>query len=89
MADLREKQPDEQTLDLTKEIKGSYQFSAEIQVWPYSSIKNEDVYSRKLTIIFGSQNMRDAHGVAQSISAAISLAHDVWQTNVWKIWVSQ
>lgn len=86
VSDLREKQPIEKTLDLRSDTFGNHQWSALIRVSPYFGIKNEDVYPRFLTITFNAPNFRAAHGFAQSVSAAISLAHDIWQTNIEKLW---
>lgn len=85
MTDRREKQPEQRTVDFKADTRGNNLYAAEINVWPYFSLRNEDVYSRSIIAIFKADDMRDAHGTAQVISATISLAHDVWQTNVKSI----
>lgn len=82
MSDLREKQPATREVDLTRDSYGTYTWEAKIGVWPYSSIKSENVYARDVTILFHATSIREAHGFAQSISTMLSLAHDVWQTNL-------
>lgn len=85
MSDMREKQPKERTLDYRNETKGAYSWVIKIEVWPYSSIKNEDVYSRHVTVLCNAEKSIDAHNFGQCISATISLAHDVWDTNIWSV----
>lgn len=85
MSDMREKQPLRRTLDFTHDTKGSYKWTAEIEVWPYSSIRNENVYSRYVTVIMNAENSISAHRFADAISQTISVAHDVWETNIWSV----
>ena len=82
---MREKQPQSRTIDLRKETRGNYAYSALIVVSPYFSIKNEDCYSRNVTVVFYADDMSDAHGFAQAVSAVISFGHDIYQTNIQKI----
>lgn len=82
MTDLREKQPDRREVDLSRDTFGNYAWSAHIEVYPYSSIKNEDVYSRNVILIFRADDSRRAHGFAQSILSILSLVHDVHYTNL-------
>jgi hypothetical protein len=85
MTDMREKQPDNRTLDFRRDTRGAYSWVIEIEVWPYSSIKNEDVYSRNVTVLCNAENSIQAHRYGDMISYTISLAHDVWQTNIWSV----
>lgn len=85
MSDMREKQPKESTLDFRHDTKGAYSWVIEIEVWPYSSIKNENVYSRYVTVLCKAENSIDAHRFGDAISHTISVAHDVWQTNIWSV----
>lgn len=82
MSDMRAKQPEEQILDLTSYKRGKDRFVALIETWTYSSIKNEDVFTRRLTVVFGAMDFQEATGFAMSLSETIALAHDVWQCNV-------
>lgn len=82
MSDGRKKQPDEQLLDLTSYRSGNEQFVALIETWTYSSIKNEDVFTRKLTVAFKAMDFAEATGFAMSLAKTIKLAHDVWECNV-------
>lgn len=86
MSDLRAPEPSEQALDLTGDTFGNNIFRAHVEVWVYNTLKDETVYSRRLQLKFRADDMRRAHGFVQSISAAISLAHDVWQANLRGIW---
>lgn len=82
MSDRREKQPQDRTIDFRKESRGNYEFTAKITVSTYHSIKNEDVFSRHVTVLLRADSFSDACGTAQIVSATISLMHDVWQTNI-------
>lgn len=81
MTNARKKQPDQQLLDLTALRNGS-QFFALVETWTYSGVKNEDVFSRKLTIKFRATDFNDATAFVRSIAAVIGLAHEVWECNV-------
>lgn len=85
MTDLRDKQPEKRTLDFTHDTKGNIKWVIEIEVWPYSSIKNENVYSRYVTVIVKADNSIDAHRLGDMIRHTISYGHDVWQTNIWSV----
>lgn len=85
MSDLREPEPAQRILDLEQETSGNHPFSAEIYVWPYSSLKNEKVYSRKVIVHFRAMDMQEAHGFAQAIRKTIAAAHDVWETGINRI----
>lgn len=86
MTDAREKQPASRTIDYRENTKGNLQYSAKIRVSTYHSIKNEDVYSRDLTILYRACRFEEACGFALAISKTISLAHDVWQVNLHGVW---
>ena len=81
MSDARSKQPQRQDIDLSALHVGD-RFVAVIETWPYSSIKNEDVFTRELTVHYGATDFAAAVGVAQSLAQIIGLAHGVWQCNV-------
>lgn len=81
MSDMREKQPAKRKLDLTNLGTGDH-FVAVIETWTYSSIKNEDVFSREVTVQFRAPDFSAAVGFAQSLATVIGIAHDVWQCNV-------
>lgn len=85
MSDMREKQPKERILDFRHDTKGAYSWTIEIEVWPYSGIKNEDVYSRHVTVLCNAENSIQAHRYGDMISHTISFSHDVWQTNIWSV----
>lgn len=82
MSDLRDKEPKTRALDFVSDTFGSATWEAKIHVWTYSSIKNEDVYSREVVVRFRAERMRHAVGFAESISETIKAAHDVWETGV-------
>lgn len=81
MSDLRTKQPKRMTLDLTGKGGGDL-YTAVIETWTYSSIKNEDVFTRELTINFSAETFRQAFNFADDLATVIALAHDVFQSNV-------
>lgn len=85
MSDRRDKQPKERFLDFSNDTFGSTNWEAIVHVWPYSSIRNEDVYSRKVILHFKADRMRHAMGFAESIATTIKAAHDVWETGVDEI----
>jgi hypothetical protein len=85
MSDMREKQPDERFLDVTKDTFGAYTWRGVIEVFPYSGIKSEDVYARKLTVLLRAEYAREALGIVQAISASIGFAHDVYRTDVTEV----
>lgn len=85
MSDLREKEPAERVLDFTDDTFGSCLWEAVLHAWVYSSLKNENVYSRKVVVRFRAERMRHAMGFAESIAATIKAAHDVWETGVDEI----
>lgn len=80
-----EKEPKERTIDVRHDTKGSYSWVIEIEVWPYSGSKNDDVYSRHITVLCNAENSIQAHRYGDMISHTISLAHNVWQTNIWSV----
>lgn len=85
MSDRREKQPQKRTIDFRNETRGNYEFTAKITVSTYHSIKNEDVFSRDVTVLLRADNFSDACGTAQVVSGTLSLVHDVWQTNIMSV----
>lgn len=85
MGDMRDKQPKNRTLDFSNDTKGAYSWIIEIEVWPYSGVKNEEVYSRHVTVLCNSENSIQAHRYGDMVSNTISHAHDVWQTNIWSV----
>lgn len=89
MTDMRDKQPNERTLDFTRDTFGNRKYRARLHVWPYSGLKSEGVYSRTVLVIFWAENMRAAFGFCESIAATIKAAHDVWETGVDAIEVAQ
>ena len=82
MSDMRDKQPKTRAMDFTHNTYGSAVWEAKIHVWPYSSIKNEDVYSREVIVRFRAERIKHAVGFADSIAETIKAAHDVWETGV-------
>lgn len=81
MSDMRSKQPARQDVDLFA-LHGGARYVAVIETWTYSSIKNEDVFTRELTVRYGASDFARATAIAQSLAQIIALAHDVWQCNV-------
>ena len=86
MSDMREDEPSVRQIDFNRDTKGNHEFGAQIEVWTYSSLRNEKVYSPIVEVFFRADDMRDAHGFAQAISTTISHAHDVWQVTINKVW---
>lgn len=82
MTDMREKQPEKRFVDLRQYHTGPESYFATIETWTYHSIKNEDVFSRELTIQYHAADFSRASHFAQSIATVISLSHDVHQCNV-------
>lgn len=82
MTDAREKQPGERILDLTRTQSVNTTYVAMIETWPYHSIKNEDVFTRRLTVVFRAMDFPAATGFALSLAETIGIMHDVWQCNV-------
>lgn len=85
MTDLREKQPEIRFVDLTMETSGAYVWEVEVNVWPYNSLKNEDVYSGIVYLKIKSETIDGALNVAKIYARAVSLCHDVWQTSIQKV----
>lgn len=85
MGDMRDKQPNERTLDFRHDTRGAYSWVIEIEVWPYSGLENVDVYSRHVKVLCNAENSIQAHRYGYMVSHTISVAHDVWQTNIWSV----
>lgn len=85
MTDLREKQPENRVLDFRHDTQGTYSWVIQIEVWPYSGLKNETVYSRHVEVLCRADSSIEAHRFGDAISHTISVAHDVWQTNIWSV----
>ena len=82
MTDTRQKQPDQRHIDLWAKTSGQMMFETKIETWPYSGLRNEDVYSRELTIGFRADSFGKAARLAEAFATIIALGHDVWQANV-------
>jgi hypothetical protein len=82
MTDLRQKQPESRHLGLCDQTSGNATFEAMIETWPYSGIKSEDVYPRRLYLTFHAADFRAASKLVQAFATIIRLGHDVWECNV-------
>jgi hypothetical protein len=84
MSDAREPEPQARTLDISGDTSGDT-WQARIEVWPYSGLRNEKVYTRRLFLTMRAADARAAMGIALSAAKIITLAHDVWQANVFSL----
>jgi hypothetical protein len=85
MSDLRDPEPPHRTLDMLRKTVGAYKWQVDIDVWPYSGLKNEKVYSRKVTFLLRAESARVAMGLADMLAETIKAAHDVWETRITRV----
>lgn len=83
MSDMRDLQPPERTFQIVK--SGLVTHEIEIAAWPYSSIKNETVISRKLIYRVGAEHFDDARMQAEIALQTIKAMHDIWQAKIVRI----
>lgn len=81
MSDMREKQPPERRFDPMP----CANFEIELRAWPYSSIKSEDVISRKLIYNIHAATFRDAFLVACVLRDTVRAMHDIWVSEICRI----
>jgi len=81
MSDMRKKQPDKKTLDLSKS-RTHDAYYAVLETWTYSSIKNEDVFPRLLSIKIDATDFQQAVYFADCIADVIAAVHDVHKSTV-------
>lgn len=85
MSDLRDPEPPHRIIDATDRTYGSAKFEVDIDVWPYSSLRNEKVFSRKVTFLFWSERMKHAALLAEIFAETIKSAHDVWEVRITRV----
>lgn len=83
--DARDPEPAHRTLDMRKHTSGAYVFEIDMDVWVYSGLRNEKVYSRAVTFIVRASRAEEAMGLAEMLSATIKAAHDVYQTRITRV----
>lgn len=85
MSDLRDPEPAHRTLDMRAFTTGSEVVQIDMDVWPYSGLRAEKVYARKVTFIIRSDSARAAVGSGCMLAATVEAAHDVWKTRITRI----
>ncbi len=78
MTDMREKEPPERVVHTMQ----SSNYEIVISAWPYSSLKSEDVISRKLIYREQSETFGEASRIAAVLRDTVQAIHDIWVAKV-------
>lgn len=81
MSDMRDKEPPERRFDPMKAAN----FEVELRAWPYSSIKSENVISRKLLYNIQADSFHGALGIATLLRDTVRAMHDIWVCEIVRI----
>ena len=81
MSDLRDKEPPERRFDPMPAAN----FEVELRAWPYSSIKSENVISRKLIYGVQADNFHGALRIATLLRDTVRAMHDIWVCEIVRI----
>jgi hypothetical protein len=81
MGDMREKQPP--VREFTPMTAANYE--VELSAWPYSTIKSEDVISRKLIYRIHAADFSAAGKFAAVLCETVQAMHDIWTAKIVRI----
>jgi hypothetical protein len=81
MTDLREKQPAVRHI----EPMPAANYEVELKAWPYSSIKSENVISRKLIYRLHADSFAHAFRMAVVLRDTVRAMHDIWISEIVRI----
>ena len=81
MSDMQDKEPPQRCFERRTKANSE----GELRAWPYSSIKSENVISRKLIYGVQADNFHGALRIATLLRDTVRAMHDIWVCEIVRI----
>lgn len=83
MSDQRDPEPEVRIIDTTTRKGDVYEI--EMAAWPYSGIKSEKVFSRKVIYRLNAEDFDMARNMANIGLKTLQAMHDIWKAKIVRI----